>query len=405
MRDANGKCRQMLRVRNVAKAIWVLGTVLLETACEGRPAPIVTVTDSAGVRMTITADVPMVFAELDTIPSVSIGGADASGPTQFFRIQGVYVDVDERLWVADGQSGELRIFAADGTHWKTTGGRGEGPGEFAQIRFLGATAAGSVLFGDSGADRITVFDPEGEFVRTERLPSSDRPAPRPFDVFDDGSVLGQLHRVLAAQSLEPGQILRDSVELVRVRIDAQREEPYGSAAGPLWLWTGRDQVPVPFTTNASFDVVGDDVHLVSGPDFRVRVFNSEGLRAVYGVEREARTVDEADLDSYRQFVQEYLPESMQEEYLKGLEHEERPNQLPGYDRMISSQDGYVWAQVYASDLAAPHEWDVFDGQGRFSGRVHVWSGFYPMVITRNAIVGVWRDTMGVEFVRKYSLTR
>jgi len=176
MRDANGKYRPMLRLRNVAKAIWGLGTVLLATACEGRPVPIATVTDSAGVRMTITADVPMVFAELATIQSVSIGGADASGPTQFFRIQGVYVDLDERLWVADGQSGELRIFEADGTHWKTTGGRGEGPGEFVQIRFLGATAADSVLLGDSGADRITVFDPEGEFVRTERPPSSDRPA-------------------------------------------------------------------------------------------------------------------------------------------------------------------------------------------------------------------------------------
>ncbi len=405
MSDTKGTSREKLNLRNVTRATWCVGVLLLATACEGRAVPGVTVTDSAGVRLTITPDVPMVFADLDTIPTVSIGGADASGPTQFFRVQGVYVDEGDRLWVADGQSGELRIFEADGTHWKTRGGRGEGPGEFVQIRLLGATAADSVLLGDSGADRITVFDPEGEFVRTERLPSSERPAPRPFDVFDDGTVLGQLPQLLAASALKPEQILRDSVELVRVRLGAQSAEPYGLAEGPLWLWTGRSQVPVPFTVNASFDVVGDDVHLVSGPDFRVRVLNREGLRAVYGVEREARTVGDADLDSYRRFVHEYLPEPTQAEYLEALGHEQRPSQLPGYDRVIASRDGYVWAQVYESDLAAPHDWDVFDAEGRFSGRVHVWSGFYPMVINRDAMVGVWRDSMGVEFIRKYRLTR
>jgi len=365
----------------------------------------VVVTDSAGIRLTISADEPKHFAQLDSVPAMSMGGPDASGPQQFFRIQGVRLDAEGRLWVADGQSGELRIFQADGTHWKTRGGRGEGPGEFLQIRLLGATAGDSVICGDSGADRITVFDPEGEFVRTERLPISDRPAPRPFDVFADGSLLAQLPRIVSAQSLEPGLVIRDSAELVRVRPDRQAFEPYGSAPGPLWLWTGRNQVPVPFTTNASFDVVGHAAHLVAGPEFRVKVHNGEGLQTIYGVEREPRRVAGSDLDSYRGFVQEYLPESMQAEYLEPLDGEERPSRLPGYDRLIASSDGYVWAQVYESDLAAPHDWDVFDRDGVFLGRVHVWSGFYPFVITREVMAGVWRDSMGVEFVRLYRLRR
>lgn len=190
-----------------------------------------------------------------------------------------------------------------------------------------------------------------------------------------------------------------------LRLDLEEFEPYGSAPGPLWLWTGRNQVPVPFTTNASFDVVGNHVHLVAGPDFRVEVHNGEGLRAVYGVEREPRIVSASDLDSYRGFVQEYLPEAMQAEYLEALDNEERPDRLPGYDRLIASSDGYVWAQVYESDLAAPHDWDVFDREGVFRGRVHVWSGFHPFVIAEEVMVGVWRDSMGVEFVRLYRLRR
>ena len=366
------------QLRGVATALSWSWIFLFQVACEAGVLPGGVSTDSAGIHLTLSADEPKNFAQLDSVPALSIGGPDASGPQQFFRVQGVHLDRAGRVWVADGQSGELRIFQADGTHWKTLGGRGEGPGEFLQIRLLGATAADSVLCGDSGADRITVFDPEGEFVRTERFPSSDRPAPRPHGVFEDGSVLGQLPRVLAAQSLEPGEILRDSVHLVRVTLDLEEFEPYGSAPGPLWLWTGRNQVPVPFTTNASFDLVGDDVHLVAGPEFRVEVRDGEGLQAIYGVERQPRVVTASDIDSYRGFVREYLTESMQADFLEPLDSKERPARLPGYDRVVASSDGSVWAQVYESDLAAPHEWDVFDREGLFRGRVQVWSGFSPL---------------------------
>ena len=389
----------------MSRSSWYAWSLLILAGCADVPPSRVTVTDSAGVRVTVTEDAPLVFAELDSVPNLSIGGADVGGPTQFFRIQGIHVDKAQRIWVADGQSDELRIFEADGAHWKTRGGRGEGPGEFMQLRLLGATHGDSVLTGDSGSDRITLFDPAGEFVRTERLPSSERPAPRPFDVFDDGSVLGQLPRVVSAASLEPGQILRDSIELVRVRLAPAVAEPYGAASGPLWLWTGRSQVPIPFTVNASFDVVGAAVHLVSGPDFRIRVLGRDGLREMYGVGREARAVTASDIDAYRAFVEEYIPEQMRPEYLAGLDNEARPNLLPGYDRVLASTDGHVWVQIYESDLGSTHEWDVFDGQGRFVGQVHVESGFYPMVITSDAVVGVWRDSMGVEYVRAYGYAR
>jgi 6-bladed beta-propeller len=379
--------------------------LLVLSGCGYEPASRVTVTDSAGVRVTVTVDTSAAFATLDSVPIVSIGGPDAAGPNQFFRVQNILVDKARRIWVADGQSNEVRIFDANGAHWKTRGGRGEGPGEFLQIRLLGTTRGDSVLTGDYRTEHITVFDPEGEFVRTQRLPSSDRPAPRPFDVFPDGSILGQLPRIVAAASLEPGQVLPDSVELVRVGLDSTFVESYGAASGPLWLWTGRNQVPLPFTVNASFDVVGSAVHIVSGPHFRVRVFEGGRLRESYGVQREPREVGASDVDAYRTFVEDYIPEQMRPDYLTALDNELRPSLLPAYDRVLASTDGHVWAQVYESDLGSPHGWDVFDGPRRFVGRVHVASGFYPMVITADAVVGVWRDPMGVEYVRTYRFTR
>lgn len=374
-------------------------------ACEGSGSPAVTVADSAGVRVTVSEDVERVFGSLDSIPSLSLGGADATGPTQFFRIQGIHVDSESRIWVADGQSGDLRIFEPDGSYWKTRGGRGEGPGEFMQIRLLGSTPGDSVLVGDGALDRVTVFSPQGEFVRTEPLSSSDRPAPRPFDVFGDGSILGQLPRVLSAASLESGQILTDSVELVRVGLNPPSIQPYGSAHGPLWIWTGRSQVPVPFTVNASFDAIGPEVYLVSGPEFRVQVLEGGELKAVHAVDRAPRPVRDADVESYRTFVEEYVPEQMRADYLAALQHEARPSTLPAYDRVLVSASGNVWAQVYDPEIEAPHDWDVFGPEGRFLGRIHVWTGMYPLSVTEDAIVGVWRDSLGVEHVRSYRFIR
>jgi hypothetical protein len=375
------------------------------TGCENSDPSDVMVTDSAGVRLTVSENVQRVFAVLDSVPTLSLGGPDATGPTQFSRIQGIHLDPAGRLWVADGQSGELRIFEPDGSHWKTRGGRGEGPGEFVQIRLLGSAPGDTVLVGDGGLDRITVFSPEGEFVRTDVLPSSDRPAARPFDVFSDGSILGQLPRVVSASSLEPGQVLSDSVDLVRVDLANSALHLYGTAPGPLWIWTGRTQVPVPFTVNAAFDVAGAEVYLVSGSDFRIRVFEGGELRKVHAIDRSPRPVENADLESYRAFVEEYVPEQMRADYLSALDHEVRPNVLPGYDRVLTSADGGVWAQVYGPDIGAPHDWHVFDPEGRSLGEIHVAAGMHPLLVTENAVVGIWRDSLGVEHVQEYRLTR
>jgi hypothetical protein len=177
------------------------------------------------------------------------------------------------------------------------------------------------------------------------------------------------------------------------------------AQGPLWIWTGRNQVPVPFTVNASFDAAGTEAYLVSGSDFRVRVFEEGELRKVHAIDRSPRLVGNTDLEFYSEFVEEYVPEQMRADYLSVLDHEVRPNVLPGYDRVLVSADGEVWAQVYEPDVGAPHDWEVFDAEGRFLGKVHVAAGVYPLVVTGNAVVGLWRDSLGVEYVRAYRFTR
>jgi hypothetical protein len=100
-----------------------------------------------------------------------------------------------------------------------------------------------------------------------------------------------------------------------------------------------------------------------------------------------------------------VPEQLRSDYLSALDHEVRPNVLPAYDRVLVSADGEVWAQVHEPDIAAPHDWDVFDAEGHYLGKVYVAAGVYPLVVTGNAIVGIWRDSLGVEHVQAYRFAR
>jgi hypothetical protein len=373
------------------------------TGCDDTPGVPVTVTDSAGVRITLTTDLPVTFAEVYPDPVLTLGGSDASGSTQFFRVQHVHVDQEDRLWVADGQSGELRIFHSDGAHWKTIGGGGEGPGEFRRIRLLGSFGGDSIAVWDDSLARLTVFDAQGELIRTQQFPSGEDPPTRARGVFEDGDLLGQVPRILPAASLRPGDILGDSARLVRVGLRDSTQVSFAGALGPLWLWTGRSQVPIPFTTNAGFEVLGGRLHLVQGPEFRVRVFEGGQVSEIYGVVRSPRAVSTTDREEYRAFVEEYLSGSSRADYLTALDHPRVPGDLPAYSRVLAVPDRRVWARIYSPDVSGPALWDVFRTSGEWLGQVVTPGGFTVMAVTEDRLTGVWRDDLGVEHIMVYRL--
>jgi hypothetical protein len=160
---------------------------------------------------------------------------------------------------------------------------------------------------------------------------------------------------------------------------------------------------VPFSISATFVPVGEAVHFASGPEFQIRILRDGTEVRTYGVNRARRSVTEDDATAYRAFVEELVPETSREDYVSALEVDARPSELPAYDRLLAGPDGQVWAQVYQASPDAPREWDVYDDEYAFLGQVQVPARFYPMAVLREALVGVWRDELGVEYVRRYLL--
>ncbi|HEY8469200.1 MAG TPA: hypothetical protein VIL18_06135 [Longimicrobiales bacterium] len=211
-------------------------------------------------------------------------------------------------------------------------------------------------------------------------------------------------RILLAGSLEPGQILGDTAELLRLDVATRASTPQGWASGPDLVWTGRGLVPLPITINTPFVGIGDALHIAAGPDFRIRVLEAEKLLEVYGVARPRRSVTRDAIETYTEFYTRAIDDPEQRrEYLSGMDHPGRPELLPGYDQILLADDGNVWAQVYWPDLLAPATWDVFAASREWLGQVRTPEGFSVSAIAGGHLVGVWRDTLGMEYVRVYRL--
>lgn len=88
---------------------------------------------------------------LDTV--VTVGGLDGPGLELVSMFSGVAVDQRGRILVWQAAEAEIAVFDSTGTYLQTIGGRGEGPGEYQSISFIGV-----------GRRYIHVFEPPSRWV-------------------------------------------------------------------------------------------------------------------------------------------------------------------------------------------------------------------------------------------------
>ena len=103
-------------------------------------------------------------ARLDLV--VSIGPktlTDTGSPNEFGGVSSVALGPGEEVYVADARNREIRVFSLDGSHRRTFGREGEGPGEFQGLQSL-AWAGDRLLTFDPAQARIGEWSAAGEWL-------------------------------------------------------------------------------------------------------------------------------------------------------------------------------------------------------------------------------------------------
>ena len=116
----------------------------------------------------------------------SLGGEDWE---QFGDIASLGFDGVGNLHILDRQAARVTVVAPDGGYLRDFGREGEGPGEFRSPTRLAVLANGDVAVFESMRNTFHIFDGNGGFKRTTRIPGNPLPTILPeLDPYVDGDV-------------------------------------------------------------------------------------------------------------------------------------------------------------------------------------------------------------------------
>ena len=361
----------------------------------------------------------------DSRPVVETGPAvSAVTDTMLFGVRDVAVTADGDIWVLSRHDPFIRRFTG-GRLVASFGRRGEGPGEF--------RAPWSFVRGD----RLIpprVFDPGARLI--VQLDTAGREQARVSYRTTWGFVRSDIEdvsygQVFRASSPSDGELVslvylgdvgttRDLRRSALVRFTALGSPidtlisfrslfgPQSDRSGARWLVTIPLVAGCPDGTSAVFDGVAPEIRgYASGPEPVWRVAMPVSLA-------KSRPMPADDLERYVRYrVLGELLENQADtstlerrvtEQLRSARTRYAPT-VPSIVGLSCDDQGRIWLQRFDTrddPLGKSRTWTVLGKQGE-SATVQVPAGFTPLVFSRQNLLGISRDSLGVETVARVFL--
>lgn len=350
-------------------------------------------------------------------PTLRIGVLEGAPNYQFDRLGGVYRLSDGRIVLVNNW--EIRYYDASGRHLRTTGGRGDGPGEFRNLRQIMPSRGDTVVAWDPLSFRVSRFDPEGNFVSAETY---DRPEPIPGygsegqSLLPDGSVFIPMFRSTRPGDPTPQGLYRPEVRMAR--FDPRGGEltflgttVYGGLRQEFFeLGSRRFPFGQPFAPNYRQVASPDRIFATDNERFLIDVYAYDGtlVAQLTSPSRQPHPVTPAQLDAYRASTIERYREGGDTERVREFDFAwsriEKPATHPVFGIMAVDSEGLLWVQV-VNPSRADSEYAILDASGRELGSLALPAGFFPTQIGRDYVLGRERGAFDVLYVVMYGLTR
>lgn len=327
-------------------------------------------------------------------PELTIGALEGEGPDVFGQIKGIAPLDDDRIAVLDAQAQEIRIFGPDGEHLRTFGGQGAGPGELNDANGLLVGPDGLIRVNDPRNNRLSFFDPDSGFVRSERIEtgafayvwtatidSTGRTLERTL-LTDDGGERWSVIKVY-----DSAGIWTDTVRLEGFEVNDDPPGVYRYANRlsfvPFWPRGASALDPRGFFWRRPPDVNAYRIVQTTWESDTLRVFESR---------RPALPVTAAERDSAIDAIRESAGGEQ-------LDWSRIPDEKPIVESIMLDDRGRVWVKVLASDTLLTY--DVFDRDGRYRGTAVTaldLPGYLDPVVVGDRFYTVVTDELDVPFV-------
>lgn len=344
-------------------------------------------------------------------PIVVIGTVDGPPPSVFQDIRGVVTADDTLVVVADGGSRELRVFTRGGHPVAAFGGEGDGPMEFRTIGWAERCGGSSIAVYDVRRRRMTTWDAQGNLLDGFNVESTEpsRPAYAVSCGPSEGFAVVGWFDVL---SYRVGQgPYRPETNVGVLGPDGRLEEVLGSFAGPERYRYASERLsdgPRPLGKTTIARVGPGGTFVGTGDDYEIEVFRRDGASFTFGKPGEQTVLTREMLETWRDSVLSRVPPSDRAQVRRALDRYEMPKTLPAYSDFRFDEVGLLWVARFPAPGQERTQWDVWDVSdfgGEHIASVPVPRSFQVTEIGADYLLGVATDSLGVQRVHKYRLSR
>lgn len=373
---------------------WLLA-ILTATSCD-RAADMSIRVDTLGGGRVLVSNPDWVTAPdnpvTQLVEDLRIGRAVGEGRDDSLDVFGLIialaVDDAGRIYVADHQASDIRVFDATGNPIGRIGHRGTGPGEFQFLAGITWQRENGILWAmDPVRHRLIAFDSTGTLLHESRhgdfsfatIPWNGKTVnrflfeERPRDV------------LVRYRTLPTGGILTsDTLRLPLVEANTYTVESKGVTA----------LSSVPMSPHRMWTVASDSnawIAVTSYYEMHEVTFAGDTVRTVK-LRRSASALEGRERDSVAAAA--------------GIPARRLPGHKPVFRSLSPGPDRQLWVEVDAGGVA--RRWDVFDQSGYYLGRVESPVGLQPsparLVIGAGTVTGVLEDEVGVQYVVRFRVT-
>ncbi|MEX0893808.1 MAG: hypothetical protein WEB88_16695 [Gemmatimonadota bacterium] len=335
-------------------------------------------------------------------------GTGESADEQFFGVRGLREYGVGQVIVADGFSSELRRYDGTGALVARFGGSGSGPGEFATLDLVPAPGQDSLLVWDADQRRMHVVAPDGSGFRVFQPETWHGRVP-PIGATGGKLLVGFLGLVTVEEMRRPGVRLMPR-QYAWHDASTGGEIPAWETDDPMGLFVERPGRPplgaaLPFAANPTVAVGLGTALLTQGPPAEIRAIDVTGrMAAIYRIDDfPVREVSDSMIEAY--VDARFDNEESRAFWMNQFSRPPVPDTMPAFEALLVDAEDWLWARLYRISEDEPQRWVLFDPEGVARGTVKTPTAVTIHRIAADAILGVQRDSLQVERVVRYPLSR
>lgn len=321
---------------------------------------------------------------------LSIRSEDEEGNIVLFDPRHFLVDSDENIYISESSDQVIKVFSPDGEYIKTIGAKGDGPGEFQSIGYLGFTPNGSFVVIDNQARRTNLFDASGQFLKGFKWQKYFSRAYlfKNKSYICQESVYGEkreVRKLFVSEIDYDGDEIRSYGEFTLAQVKTVREGNSGVT------------MSIPHSPQSIF--AGDQnrgwlYHCLNN-QYIIEVYDNYG-KIFRKIDRPYEPVPFTDKDR-KEFLGRYeRSESnarFNEMFKKLIKVMELPKVKSITNRMLVDDESFLWLQTYEQKKEGDQiitAYDVFNSEGHYYAKV--WCEIIPGLFRKGKMYRMETDT-------------